>query len=102
MRNNIWFVTGTTTGVGYVLVRRLLDEGYRVAATSRTREKLEELFGPERLRQTLDSLGALPMHELLLSVKGRIDRFAGSAEQFDDITMLGIEYTPEAGGAAHG
>ena len=47
MRNNIWFVTGTTTGVGYVLVRRLLDEGYRVAATSRTREKLEELFGPE-------------------------------------------------------
>ena len=62
----------------------------------------EELFGPERLRQTLDSLGALPMHELLLSVKGRIDRFAGSAEQFDDITMLGIEYTPEAGGAAHG
>lgn len=47
MRNKIWFVTGTTSGVGYFLVRRLLKDGFQVAATSRDREKLETVFGPE-------------------------------------------------------
>ena len=45
--NHVWIVTGTTTGVGYVLVRRLLDQGYQVAATSRTKERLIDIFGPE-------------------------------------------------------
>lgn len=45
--NHVWIVTGTTTGVGYVLVRRLLDQGYQVAATSRTKERLIDIFGSE-------------------------------------------------------
>ncbi len=46
----VWFVTGCSKGMGNVLVSRLLKEGYRVAATSRTREALEGAFGPESER----------------------------------------------------
>ncbi len=34
----VWFVTGASKGLGLSLVKRLLSEGYRVAATSRNKE----------------------------------------------------------------
>jgi NAD(P)-dependent dehydrogenase (short-subunit alcohol dehydrogenase family) len=40
--NKVWFVTGASKGLGLSLVRRLLNEGYKVAATSRTVESLEK------------------------------------------------------------
>ena len=36
----VWFVTGASKGLGLTLVKTLLREGYRVAATSRTVEAL--------------------------------------------------------------
>ncbi|HEX6224830.1 MAG TPA: SDR family NAD(P)-dependent oxidoreductase [Chryseolinea sp.] len=36
----VWFVTGASKGLGLTLVKTLLQEGYRVAATSRTVEAL--------------------------------------------------------------
>jgi NAD(P)-dependent dehydrogenase (short-subunit alcohol dehydrogenase family) len=33
--NKVWFVTGTSKGLGLALVKKLLTEGFRVAATSR-------------------------------------------------------------------
>jgi NAD(P)-dependent dehydrogenase (short-subunit alcohol dehydrogenase family) len=36
----VWFITGASKGLGNSLVKRLLNEGYAVAATSRTREAL--------------------------------------------------------------
>lgn len=41
-----WFVTGTSKGVGQKLVTHLLDQGHRVAATSRTAASLMNVFGP--------------------------------------------------------
>lgn len=41
----IWFVTGASKGLGLALVKRLLKEGYRVAATSRNKEALEAAVG---------------------------------------------------------
>jgi NAD(P)-dependent dehydrogenase (short-subunit alcohol dehydrogenase family) len=38
----VWFITGASKGLGLSLVKRLLNEGYRVAATSRTLESLEK------------------------------------------------------------
>lgn len=38
----VWLVTGASKGLGSSLVKRLLNEGYRVAATSRTVESLEK------------------------------------------------------------
>jgi NAD(P)-dependent dehydrogenase (short-subunit alcohol dehydrogenase family) len=33
--NKVWFVTGASKGLGLSLVKQLLDQGYKVAATSR-------------------------------------------------------------------
>ena len=34
----------------------------------------------------------LPVKDILIGVKSSIDLFAREAEQFDDITMLGVRY----------
>ena len=50
----------------------------------------EEMFGTERLLETLNkNRKAMPV-ELLQEVKADIDAFVGEADQFDDLTMLGI------------
>lgn len=38
----VWFVTGASKGLGLVLVKKLLKEGYSVAATSRNSELLKQ------------------------------------------------------------
>ena len=45
MKNNVWFVTGASKGLGLSLVKKLLQEGYRVAATSRNVDELETAVG---------------------------------------------------------
>ncbi|KAH0791548.1 SDR family oxidoreductase [Histomonas meleagridis] len=42
----VWFVTGTSTGIGHELVKLLLARGDKVIATSRTPEKLIASIGP--------------------------------------------------------
>lgn len=41
----VWFVTGASKGLGLTLVKRLLNEGYKVAATSRDATALSEEVG---------------------------------------------------------
>lgn len=41
----VWLVTGASKGLGLSLVKRLLNKGYKVAATSRTVESLEKEVG---------------------------------------------------------
>ncbi|WP_294297121.1 SDR family NAD(P)-dependent oxidoreductase [uncultured Chryseobacterium sp.] len=41
----VWFVTGASKGLGFELVKKLLSEGFRVAATSRTVASLATSFG---------------------------------------------------------
>lgn len=43
----VWFVTGCSKGLGHALVKKLLEEGYPVAATSRDAQTLVNVFGPE-------------------------------------------------------
>ena len=40
--NKVWFVTGASKGLGLALVKRLLNEGYKVAATSRNLSDLNK------------------------------------------------------------
>ena len=54
--------------------------------------KDNELYGMERLGNILAKNTALPPAELLSAVKEDIDEFVGKAPQFDDITMLCVEY----------
>lgn len=44
-RKKVWLVTGASKGLGLALVKALLNEGYKVAATSRTVESLEKEIG---------------------------------------------------------
>ncbi|MBO6150530.1 MAG: SpoIIE family protein phosphatase [Clostridium sp.] len=49
-------------------------------------------FGTDGILQTLNSMGKLPMKEVLESMQRSADAFAGTAPQFDDITMLGLHW----------
>jgi NAD(P)-dependent dehydrogenase (short-subunit alcohol dehydrogenase family) len=54
--NKVWFVTGASKGLGLALVKKLLAQGYRVAATSRETQKLQQAVGehPDFLALTAD------------------------------------------------
>ena len=43
----VWFVTGCSKGLGHALVKKLLEEGYPVAAASRDAQTLVNVFGSE-------------------------------------------------------
>ena len=51
-----------------------------------------ELYGEETLRKFLNDNKELSVKEQLEKLKQDIDRFADGREQFDDITMLGLDY----------
>ena len=51
-----------------------------------------ELYGMERLGAILNKAKNGTPHEILPAVKKDIDEFVGEAPQFDDITMLCLEY----------
>ena len=52
----------------------------------------KELYGMERLQNVLASVSDKAPQEILPAVKTDIDCFVGTAPQFDDITMLCLEY----------
>jgi short-subunit dehydrogenase len=43
--SKVWYVTGASQGLGLILVKKLLDHGYRVAATSRDAHTLSQAVG---------------------------------------------------------
>lgn len=51
-----------------------------------------ELFGNERLLDALSKGGGNGTQEMCSFVKNEIDKFVGEASQFDDITMLALNY----------
>jgi short-subunit dehydrogenase len=40
-----WIITGASQGIGLILVKQLLAQGYNVAATARDLEKLQNAVG---------------------------------------------------------
>ena len=52
----------------------------------------ETLYGEERLQSYIDKNRNLNAEDLLSGLKEDIDKFAGDAPQFDDITMLVFDY----------
>jgi len=52
----------------------------------------EQLYGMERLERILRENSDKPPQDLLPAVKADVDAFVGKAPQFDDITMLCLEF----------
>ena len=51
-----------------------------------------EMFGTERMVAALNTCGESCPEEILKGVRKAVDSFVGDAEQFDDLTMLCLEY----------
>ena len=51
-----------------------------------------ELFGTDRMIDALNSKDNTSPKEVLKIVRASVDEFVGNAEQFDDLTMLCLEY----------
>ena len=62
-------------------------------------DETEEQYGMDRLLDALNRVKDEAMKDILPVVRRDIEEFAGDAEQFDDITMLGFWYKGEDGAA---
>ena len=62
----------------------------------------KELFGMDRLLDALNIQPDAAPNQVLKNVRGAIDGFVKDAEQFDDLTMLCIEYNGKDGIKAQG
>lgn len=51
-----------------------------------------ELYGEDRLQNALNQYKTLPIQEMCSGIKSSVYEFFGEADQFDDITMLAIEF----------
>ena len=90
------FVLAGMEGMRFRSGRITLDVGdkifqYTDGVTEATNAQ-NELFGMDRLTETLNRVKESTPEEILPAVKADIDRFVGEAPQFDDITMLCLEY----------
>ncbi len=90
------FVLAGMEGLKYKAGSMQLEPGdkifqYTDGVTEAT-DKDNQLFGMERLEETLAKYADKTPEEILSGVKAGIDEFVGEAPQFDDITMLCVEY----------
>ena len=90
------FVLAGMEGMKYRAGSMTLEPGdkifqYTDGVTEATNVK-NELYGMERLGAILNKVKNGTPHDILPAVKKDIDEFVGEAPQFDDITMLCLEY----------
>lgn len=78
--NNVWFVTGASKGIGRSLVKKLLQQGFKVAATSRKKEDLTEAIG--------DHDSFLPLKVDITSGKEVKEAVAQTIEKFGAINVV--------------
>ena len=90
------FVIGGMEGVRYKEYELQLQPGdklfvYTDGVTEATSADLK-LFGTDRMLEALNKEPDAHCRQILGSVQADIDSFVGEAEQFDDLTMLCMEY----------
>ena len=90
------FVLGTMEGIKYKEYEMHLEPGAKLFVytdgLSEAQNSDEELFGRNRIVQALNSAMDEPPEGLLRAVDEAVGEFVGDAEQFDDLTMLCVEY----------
>lgn len=94
------FVLAGMEGMNYKAGSFMLEPGdkifqYTDGVTEATNAD-NQLYGMDRLEKILGANSDKTPHQLLPAVKADIDAFVGEAPQFDDITMLCLEYKKRA------
>ena len=59
-----------------------------------------QMFGTERMLAALNEAPAAAPEQILKNVRRAVDEFVKEAEQFDDLTMLCLEYRGQDGAGA--
>ncbi|CAM3442949.1 SDR family oxidoreductase [Sphingobacterium prati] len=80
--NKVWFITGASKGMGLSLVKKLIEKGYSVAATSRKSVHLIDAVGH------FDEQQFLPLEVDLTSEKSIREAFERTVAQFGKIDVL--------------
>ena len=90
------FVVGGMEGVHYKGYDLQLNPGDKLFVyTDGVPEATDgsgEMFGTDRMIETLSSCTDNTPKEILQGVRSAVDSFVGDAEQFDDLTMMCLEY----------
>ncbi len=89
-------VVGVMEGVPYTEYEIQLEPGdklfvYTDGVPEATNAE-EELFGTDRMIDALSTANDETPQKVLETVKSAVDEFVGEADQFDDITMLCLQY----------
>ncbi len=89
------FVVGGMEGIRYKEYELEMESGDRLFlytdGVPEATDGNKELFGTERMIDALNQSTGSP-EDVLKAVRQRVDDFVGEAEQFDDMTMLCLEY----------
>jgi len=93
-------VIGAMEGITYKEYELVMEPGSKIFIyTDGVPEAADEdnrMFGNERMLQALNTDPAVPPRQVLGNVKKAVDEFVSDAEQFDDLTMLCLEYRGSA------
>lgn len=90
------FVLGGIEDIKYSQNEIFLAPGNRILlytdGITETINNVDETFGKEHLIESLIEEDNLEIFEILNSIKNKINSFVGDLDQFDDITILILEY----------
>jgi serine phosphatase RsbU (regulator of sigma subunit) len=96
LKNKHGFVIGGMEGVRYKQFELFLKPGDKIFlytdGVPEATDKNSELFGTDRMIIALNQNTSASPKETLSNVRAAVDAFVGDAEQFDDLTMLCLEY----------
>ncbi len=95
-RDRHGFAIGAISGIRYKEYSLQLEPGdkifiYTDGVPEATAEN-GEMFGTERMAEALNTCGGGSPEEILKKMRSTVDAFVGEAEQFDDLTMMCLEY----------
>lgn len=100
------FVLAGMEGIRYRLQELTLTPGDRIFlytdGVTEAMDSAQQLYGTERLLQYMKQHAAAEPQALLDGLQAELDRFVDGGEQFDDITMLVLDYHRKKGRCAHG
>ena len=103
LKTRAGFVLAGMEGIRYRMGELTLNPGDRLFlytdGVPEATNAENKLYGEDRLLDFMNRNSTTEATELLPALKRNIDEFVGEAPQFDDITMLMLDYKPNEGGA---